>query len=89
MLHFCAMKVAVLPVHDSFLVHHGYESELKKVMTKAFKRRYGVLPRLKSEPRPVRPEALSDEEASQDIEGVIEFMNRGHEKRMEAFRKGR
>lgn len=30
--HFAEMGVAVLPVHDSFIMHSGYESELRDVM---------------------------------------------------------
>jgi len=41
MLHFAKRHVPVLPVHDSFIMHHGYEEALRDVMTKAFKARTG------------------------------------------------
>ena len=30
MLHFAQKNIAILPLHDSFLMHDGYESSLKK-----------------------------------------------------------
>ena len=36
MLHFARQNIPVLPVHDSFIMHHGYEDELRSVMTKEF-----------------------------------------------------
>jgi hypothetical protein len=85
MLHFADKGVAVLPVHDSFLVHSGYENELEQVMVKAFKKRFRIEPRLKSDPRPVRMEALSEEPTSQEIEDVLEFFSCGQEMRLNAF----
>jgi hypothetical protein len=37
MLHFGQIKVACLPVHDSFIMHHGYEDELEQAMQEAFR----------------------------------------------------
>lgn len=36
MLRFLDMGYCCLPVHDSFLVHHGLDTELKKIMVKEF-----------------------------------------------------
>ena len=36
MLHFARQNIPVLPVHDSFIMHYGYEEELRSVMTKEF-----------------------------------------------------
>lgn len=36
LLHFTKMGYAVLPMHDSFILHHGLEQELHEVMRKAF-----------------------------------------------------
>lgn len=41
MLHFVGMDAPALPVHDSFIMHHGYASELEKQMRKAFHNLYG------------------------------------------------
>ncbi|UWQ82413.1 hypothetical protein [Leisingera caerulea] len=85
MLHFTGRRVAVLPVHDSFLIHSGYESELEAVMQSSFERRFGLTPKLKSSYRPPRPEALAGEDVSQEIEDVLEYLLRGHEQRLGMF----
>ena len=41
MLSFAKIDVPALPVHDSFIMHHGYGSELEEKMRKAFFERYG------------------------------------------------
>ena len=40
--HFAAMNIAVLPVHDSFIMHLGYENELKDVMRRALRKEAGI-----------------------------------------------
>jgi len=41
MLSFAKIDAPALPVHDSFIMHHGYGSELEEKMRKAFFERYG------------------------------------------------
>jgi len=41
-LPFLKMQAPILPVHDSFLVHHGYEAELPEIMTKAAQAVIGI-----------------------------------------------
>ena len=36
-----AEPVAVLPMHDSFIMHHGYETELKTFMEQHFQQMFG------------------------------------------------
>ena len=36
LLHFSKRNIPCYPVHDSFIMHHGYEKELDDVMKKAF-----------------------------------------------------
>ena len=33
--------VPILPVHDSFIVHSGYEAELKQIMERHFQDMFG------------------------------------------------
>lgn len=40
MLHFAKQDIPVYPVHDSFIMHHGYRDELKDVMATAFRDRF-------------------------------------------------
>jgi hypothetical protein len=41
MLHFSRMNYAILPVHDSFILHHALEKELGKAMDEAFYEVFG------------------------------------------------
>jgi len=41
MLHFTAMDAPALPVHDSFIMHHGYGGELEESMRRSFHERFG------------------------------------------------
>ncbi len=40
MLHFSAMDAPALPIHDSFIMHHGYASELQESMQRTFYNRF-------------------------------------------------
>ena len=42
MLRFAAMNYACLPVHDSFIVHHGLERELIDIMLEEFQAKLGA-----------------------------------------------
>ena len=45
MLHFAAYSTTrppVLPIHDSFIMHHGYEEELEDVMNALFRKRFNT-----------------------------------------------
>ena len=41
MLHFAAMDAPALPVHDSFIMHHGFGGELEEAMRRKFHDRLG------------------------------------------------
>ncbi len=42
LLHFSKMEYTILPMHDSFIIHHGLEQELKDAMNTAFKAMFHV-----------------------------------------------
>ena len=42
MLRFSKMGYAILPMHDSFIIHHGLEAELREAMERAFVDMFGV-----------------------------------------------
>jgi|GEM_PF-1168223 len=42
LLRFSKMGYAILPMHDSFILHHGLEAELRETMEEAFKDMFGV-----------------------------------------------
>ena len=72
MLHFSKFDAPALPIHDSFIVHHGYGSELEEQMRKAFSDRYGVSI---ADPdmiiREIKPASESDEFADISIESIL------------------
>lgn len=39
-----SLEIVVLPVHDSFIVHHGYKDELMAMMLGAYCLKYGYIP---------------------------------------------
>ena len=43
MLHFAEMDAPALPVHDSFIIHHGYaeSGEMEEAMRRAFHETFG------------------------------------------------
>lgn len=43
MLKFAAIGYACLPVHDSFIVHHGLQGDLAKAMSEAFEAEFGTV----------------------------------------------
>ena len=42
MLHFASIDAPALPVHDSFIMHHGYAAELEAHMREASHNRFRV-----------------------------------------------
>ena len=85
MLHFVKMRVPVLPIHDSFVMHHGYEKELQDAMAKAFKDRFGQEIGIKLECK--MPYAEGDGEfISTDFDDLLAGVERDCDKRLELFR---
>ena len=41
MLQFAAIDASALSIHDSFIMHHGYVSELEENMRRGFYERFG------------------------------------------------
>jgi hypothetical protein len=54
LLHFAARSIPCLPIHDSFIMHHGYESELEDQMLMAFREVTGHEGAIKAEDREER-----------------------------------
>jgi hypothetical protein len=42
MLHFAKLGIPILPMHDSFIMHHGYEQHLRDKMCEVFEKRMGI-----------------------------------------------
>ena len=102
LLHFAKMKVAVLPLHDSFLVHSGYLTELREVMVEAFNAiinpNYSakLKPLSKWKPKTteeweaflaIEANRFDDEPTTSDIYELLNKLDVGHERRLDAFRE--
>jgi len=80
------MNMPVLPVHDSFIMHHGYEQELREVVDQAFTEVTGKRPRIdltkrqivNSADEPIEPIGLS-------LEAILKANSWSCYKRFEAF----
>jgi hypothetical protein len=78
MLHFQKMDAPVLPVHDSFIMHHGYGGELEEAMRRGFHERFNsdipvkeeILEALPSIPIEEQPDNLSVDEI---LKGEVEY----------------
>ena len=85
MLHFAKMGVPVLPVHDSFVMHQGYEKELQDVMAKAFKGRFGRDIGIKLESKMPYPSG-DGKFISSDFDDILGGVEGGWHRRLELFR---
>ena len=87
LLHFAQHpdgRVPCLPVHDSFLIHHGYEQELKDIMDKMYERKLGFSIKIKAK--------YAEHECKQgwldmSISSLLECDKRDYEQRLQAFRQ--
>jgi len=73
MLPFAKENVPILPIHDSFIMHKGYEENLSKVMVDAFKARTGSDIPIKVTTKPVQ--ARRDRIAYQATQGTYKNYN--------------
>ena len=90
LLHFADMGYPVLPVHDSFLAHNGFETKLNEVMALAYRKKMGfaISISLKQVKVPDRCSEESDdlgEPTISDLDELLKAMDVGHENRLQAF----
>lgn len=91
MLHFAEHNIAVLPLHDSFLMHHGYEATLEPIMEAAFEEVVGVVPKIdRKESTKIVAEATnfdSDDLGPPVTDDIHELLGSlcGHDHRRNAF----
>lgn len=100
LLHFSKSGIAILPLHDSFLMHNGYESWLEPVMRDVFEEVVGVPPKIDSkaasrwtdseqvhEGGGIRSRSPKDSKyafVTSDIEELLASRN-GSDRRLDAF----
>ena len=86
MLHFATKGIPILPLHDSFIMHHGYESELAQQMDLAFQKVTGYQPKIDA--KHFEQELIGlDTDLATDESSVTHLINSGHEIRVDAFHK--
>ncbi len=84
MLHFATKGIPILPLHDSFLMHHGYEAELAQQMDLAFQRVTEYKPKIDTKYFDVAADdALSED--GDDLTSTLKLLGESHEARMAAF----
>ena len=93
LLHFARSGIAVLPLHDSFLMHNGYEPSLDPVMRSAFEEVVGASPKIdRKEPDKVLLQDAVDEDdpfgpvTTDDLDELLADLDVGYEHRLAAFR---
>jgi hypothetical protein len=93
LLHFAEKEIAVLPLHDSFLMHQGYETWLEPVMKTAFEEVVGASPKIdRKEPDKVLLQDDAEEDdpfgpmTTDDLEELLSYLDVGYEDRLRAFR---
>lgn len=83
MLKFAEMQHACLPVHDSFIVHHGMQDVLISTMKAAFKEMFGVVGEVTPEVGEEHPDIVTGEVIIEDIAALLSPS--GHDGRLQAF----
>jgi len=94
LLHFTQSEIAILPLHDSFLMHHGYENSLEPVMRSAFEEVIGTFPVIdrkeaakRNNVNMIETRASLDLDATDDLKDLLTELDVGYEHRLEAFRR--
>ena len=93
MLHFAQRQIAILPLHDSFLMHNGYEISLEPIMRDAFQSVVGLTPKIDKKVTSgivMGSEQNCDAElgpnTTDDIIQLMQELDVGYEHRLNAFR---
>ena len=91
LLHFAQKGIATLPLHDSFLMHNGYETWLEPVMRQAFEDVVGLPPKIDrkvaSRWTDYENEDGDEEFGSDTSLDIYELLTSrsGHDRRLDAF----
>ena len=84
MLNFATKGIPILPLHDSFLMHHGYETELAQQMDLAFQKVTGHKPKIDAKHfDDATDDALSED--GDDLSSILKLLGESHEARITAF----
>lgn len=91
LLHFAKKGIAILPLHDSFMMHHGYETWLEPVMRQAFEDVVGLSPKVDRQTASrwtnEANKEVADEFGPATTQDIFELLasRSGHDRRLDAF----
>jgi hypothetical protein len=92
LVHFAVNSIPILPLHDSFRLHNGYNAELEEVMSHSFEKVIGIAPvvdikTFKSIFSDVSTET-DDPFGNPVTDDIYELLDsfQGHDRRLDAFR---
>ena len=78
-------RIPILPLHDSFILHWGYEDMLRRVMAEAFEKVVGGPPKISMDTY-LAPTATDDGFMDLSLDELLTANDVGHEKRLHGFR---
>jgi hypothetical protein len=87
LLHFAAKDIPCLPIHDSFIMHHGYYSELEEIMQKTFEKLLSVKCDISADERlpPFGLKVGETREVDTSLESLQEYADVGYKKRLNTY----
>ena len=96
MLHFAKRRLPILPLHDSFLMHHGFKEELPNAMRKAFEEiglgKVDIDQKADNRINPKQSRAVSnpnDHTLNDDFSDILDLLSQGYFSRESTFREMR
>lgn len=75
--------VPLLPVHDSFICHHGYLEEVEKMMRDKFRKRFGVSIKVK---KSLPSYSHINKGTDDSLSALLSYENRSYDLRLDRFR---
>jgi len=78
-------RIPILPLHDSFILHWGYEDMLRRVMAEAFEKVVGGPPKISMDTY-LAPNA-DDDFINLSLDSVLAANDVGHEWRLREFKR--
>ena len=85
LLHFTNRNIPILPVHDSFIMHHGFDGELSQMMQKAFNQIVGGNIDIDQKLVKRLPSMPEKNYADDDIEDVFDLLAQSYMQRETRF----
>ena len=85
LLHFAKRNIPILPVHDSFIMHHHFDKELSQMMHKAFRLVVGGIIDIDQKLIRRLPSLPNTNYAEDSIQDVVDLLAQGYMQRETKF----